>query len=81
MGKQSKMVEDIDLRYLDESWLENLSESATAVLDKVDKEASKTGQLTEENLQISALCGGFLYLYHLAQSHQIIHSIDNITKH
>ena len=45
------MVEDIDLRYLDESWLENLSESATAVLDKVDKEASKTGQLTEENIK------------------------------
>jgi|TARA_B100001094_G_C18185064_1_gene803241 hypothetical protein len=75
------MVEDIDLRYLDESWLRNLSDAATQVLDKVDKEASKTGQLNADNLQMASLCGGFLYLYHLAQSHQIIHSSDNKTVH
>jgi len=75
------MVEDIDLRYLDASWLENLSESASQVLEKVDKEASKTGQLQPEQLQMASLCGGFLYLYHLAQSHQIIHSSDNKTVH
>tara|TARA_B100000902_G_C27303647_1_gene914218 strand:+ start:2119 stop:2346 length:228 start_codon:yes stop_codon:yes gene_type:complete len=75
------MVEDIDLRYLDASWLENLSESASQVLEKVDKEASKTGQLQPEQLQMASLCGGFLYLYHLAQSHQIIHSSDNTTVH
>ena len=75
------MVEDIDLRYLDASWLENLSESASKVLEKVDKEASKTGQLQPEQLQMASLCGGFLYLYHLAQSHQIIHSSDNTTVH
>ena len=75
------MVEDIDLRYLDASWLENLSESASKVLEKVDKEAHKTGQLQPEQLQMASLCGGFLYLYHLAQSHQIIHSLDNTTVH
>ena len=75
------MVEDIDLRYLDASWLENLSESASQVLENVDKEASKTGQLQPEQLQMASLCGGFLYLYHLAQSHQIIHSSDNTTVH
>jgi|TARA_R100000005_G_C4861729_1_gene122774 hypothetical protein len=75
------MVEDIDLRYLDASWLENLSESASKVLEKVDKEAHKTGQLQPEQLQMASLCGGFLYLYHLAQSHQIIHSSDNTTVH
>jgi hypothetical protein len=75
------MVEDIDLRYLDASWLENLSESASKVLEKVDEEAHKTGQLQPEQLQMASLCGGFLYLYHLAQSHQIIHSSDNTTVH
>mgnify|MGYP001585515013 FL=1 len=75
------MVEDIDLRYMDESWLDNLSESATQALDRVDRESNKTGHLSEENLQIASLCGGFLYLYHLAQSHQIIHSSDNTTVH
>ena len=73
------MVEDIDLRYLDESWLDNLSESAQKVLDQVDRTSRETGQLTEDNLQMASLCGGFLYLYHLAQSHQIIHSSTNKT--
>jgi len=75
------MVEDIDLRYMDESWLDNLSQSATEVLDKVDKASREAGVLSAENLQMASLCGGFLYLYHLAQSHQIIHSSDNTTIH
>ena len=53
----------------------------TEELEKVDKEAHKTGQLQPEQLQMASLCGGFLYLYHLAQSHQIIHSSDNTTVH
>jgi hypothetical protein len=75
------MVEDIDLRYMDESWLDNLSQSATEVLDKVDKASREAGALSAEHLQMASLCGGFLYLYHLAQSHQIIHSSDNTTIH
>jgi hypothetical protein len=75
------MVEDIDLRYMDEGWLDNLSNSATKVLDQVDRASRESGELSPENLQMASLCGGFLYLYHLAQSHQIIHSSDNITIH
>jgi hypothetical protein len=75
------MVKDIDLRYMDESWLDNLSESATQVLDQVDRASQKSGELSPENLQMASLCGGFLYLYHLAQSHQIIHSSDSRTVH
>ena len=56
-------------------------ESTLKVLEKVDEEAHKTGQLQPEQLQMASLCGGFLYLYHLAQSHQIIHSSDNTTVH
>jgi len=75
------MVEDIDLRYMDEGWLDNLSNSATKVLDQVDRASRESGELSPENLQMASLCGGFLYLYHLAQSHQIIHSSDNTTIH
>jgi hypothetical protein len=47
----------------------------------VDKASREAGALSAEHLQMASLCGGFLYLYHLAQSHQIIHSSDNTTIH
>ena len=71
-------MEDIDLRHLDSTWLNHIQSAAVTTLEKLNDEASKK-RISKEQAALATMAGGFLYLYHLAQVHDLIDS-DNISQ-
>tara|TARA_R100000329_G_scaffold112550_1_gene92381 strand:- start:198 stop:425 length:228 start_codon:yes stop_codon:yes gene_type:complete len=72
------MMEDIDLRHLDSTWLDHIQSAAVTTLEKLNDEASRQ-KISKEQAALATMAGGFLYLYHLAQVNDLIDS-DNIPK-
>ena len=72
------MMEDIDLRHLDSTWLNHIQSAAVTTLEKLNDEASKK-RISKEQAALATMAGGFLYLYHLAQVHDLIDS-DNTSQ-
>ena len=72
------MMEDIDLRHLDSTWLDHIQSAAVTTLEKLNDEASRQ-KISQEQAALATMAGGFLYLYHLAQVNDLIDS-DNIPK-
>tara|TARA_Y100001938_G_C8098460_1_gene439834 strand:- start:2676 stop:2903 length:228 start_codon:yes stop_codon:yes gene_type:complete len=72
------MMEDIDLRHLDSTWLDHIQSAAVTTLEKLNNEASRQ-KISKEQAALATMAGGFLYLYHLAQVNDLIDS-DNIPK-
>ena len=74
------MIEDIDLRHLDSTWLNHIQSAAVTTLEKLNDEASKK-RISKEQAALATMAGGFLYLYHLAQVNDLIQSETNQTVH
>ena len=72
------MMEDIDLRHLDSTWLDHIQSAAVTTLEKLNNEARRQ-KISKEQAALATMAGGFLYLYHLAQVNDLIDS-DNIPK-
>ena len=72
------MMEDIDLRHLDSTWLDHIQSAAVTTLEKLNNDASRQ-KISKEQAALATMAGGFLYLYHLAQVNDLIGS-DNIPK-
>ena len=72
------MIEDIDLTHLDAHWLDVISNSAVAALEKINEQA-RISQVSPEQAALATMAGGFLYLYHLAQVNHLIDPDNNST--
>jgi hypothetical protein len=67
------MIEEIDLQHLDAHWLDVISKAAQGALAKIDQEAREgPDSVSQEQVAIATMAGGFLYLYHLAQVNHLI---------